>query len=90
MVDSEHFEINSFHHQGIETLAEPLEAMATTADGLIEAVYHPGMTYCLAVQWHPEMLAPNHDEAAAIFRSFTDAAASFATTRVTQEAVQPV
>jgi putative glutamine amidotransferase len=90
IVGDDQFEINSFHHQGIENLAEPLEAMATTADRLIEAVYHPGKTYCLAVQWHPEMLAPNHEEEAAIFRSLTEAAASYAAARVTREAAQPV
>lgn len=90
LVADDRFEINSFHHQGIQQLAEPLEAMATAEDGLIEAVYHPGQTYCMAVQWHPEMLAPNYPEAAAIFQSLTEAAVSYATARNTREAVQPV
>ncbi len=90
LADSDQIEINSFHHQGIDTLAQPLDIMATTGDGLIEAVYHPGMSYCVAVQWHPEMLAPNHKDAAALFRSFIDAAVSFAATRTSRKAVQPV
>lgn len=81
----EEFEINSFHHQGIETLAEPLQPMATAADGLIEAVQHPGMTFGMAVQWHPEMLATQHDEAAAIFTALTRAAADYAAQRASRK-----
>lgn len=46
---------NSVHHQGIDRLADDLEVMATCpADGLIEAIRHPGYRTCVAVQWHPE------------------------------------
>lgn len=69
--------INSFHHQGIDQLAPALRAIAQTADGLIEAVYHPGMTFGLAVQWHPEMLAPTHPEHANIFAHLIDAARNY-------------
>jgi putative glutamine amidotransferase len=65
---------NSFHHQSIKALGEGLEAIATTDDGVIEAVWNPDMTFGLAVQWHPEMLAENHPEHAAIFEAFVQAA----------------
>lgn len=68
-------ETNSFHHQAIRELGEGLEVIATAEDGVIEAVWHPAMTFGLAVQWHPEMLAADHPDQAAIFKAFVDAAA---------------
>ena len=88
MIDGDTLEINSFHHQGIDSLAESLDVMATTEDGLIEAVYHPISTHAMAVQWHPEMLAPHQNEAAAIFRSLVDAATRYAESRTSKQAVQ--
>lgn len=82
--------INSFHHQSIDILAESLRVMAKTDDGLIEAVYHPGLTHAMAVQWHPEMLAPHQQEAAAIFRSLTEAASTYKAIRISREVTQPV
>ena len=83
-------EINSFHHQGIDTLADALQVMATTEDGLIEAVYHPGATHAMAVQWHPEMLAPHQPEAAEIFRSLIEAATRYSESRDSREAAQSI
>ena len=85
LVAGETLEVNSFHHQGIDTLADALEVMATTEDGLIEAVYVPEATHAMAVQWHPEMLAPHQHEAAAIFQSLVQAAARYAAARDSRE-----
>lgn len=90
MVDGNELEVNTFHHQGIDTLAEPLKPMAIAEDGLIEAVYHSGLTHGMAVQWHPEMLASTRDEAAAIFRSLTEAASTYKLQRNSREAAQLV
>ena len=46
--------VNSYHHQGIKTLAPSLLAMAEAPDGLVEAVYAPEKRFVWAVQWHPE------------------------------------
>jgi putative glutamine amidotransferase len=59
-------EVNSFHHQGIRDLAEPLRASGWAGDGLVEAVEGAtGEPWLLAVQWHPEEMtgeaaAPEH------------------------------
>ncbi len=47
---------NSAHHQGIDTLADGLTAVAWAPDGLIEAVEHraPDAAWTVGVQWHPE------------------------------------
>jgi putative glutamine amidotransferase len=68
-------ETNSYHHQAVKRPAANLEVIATTSDGIIEAMWHPGMRFGLAVQWHPEMLAPNFPEHAAIFAALVEAAA---------------
>jgi putative glutamine amidotransferase len=45
---------NSFHHQGILKTAPGLKTIASTADGLTEAVELPGHPFGIGVQWHPE------------------------------------
>lgn len=69
-------ETNSFHHQAVKDVGTGIESIATAADGTIEAVWIPRMTFGLAVQWHPEMLAANYPDQAAIFSALVDAAAA--------------
>ena len=46
--------VNSRHHQAINRVADGLEVTATAPDGVIEALEHRTLTFCVAVQWHPE------------------------------------
>ncbi len=46
---------NSYHHQSVKDVAPGLEVVATTADGVVEALEKKGDRFVLAVQWHPEM-----------------------------------
>jgi putative glutamine amidotransferase len=69
LTGKERLEINSSHHQGIKRLANALEAMAWSDDGLVEAVYMPDHPYVWAVQWHPEMSLGDEDSRK-IFASF--------------------
>lgn len=48
--------VNSLHHQGIQTLAGKLSAAASAPDGIIEAVEIVAHPFCVAVQFHPEWL----------------------------------
>jgi putative glutamine amidotransferase len=48
--------VNSFHHQAIRVLAPGLAVVATSPDGLIEAVAMPDRPSLFAVQWHPELM----------------------------------
>ena len=52
------FEVNSYHHQGIKSPADPLTVVARSADGLIEAVESRDFSdrWLVGVQWHPEGL----------------------------------
>jgi len=47
-------DVNSRHHQAIESLGQGLAVSAISEDGVIEAVELPGAGFALAVQWHPE------------------------------------
>jgi len=69
LMGKERIEVNSYHHQGINRIAEGLEIMALADDGLVEAVYMPDRHYVWAVQWHPEF-ALKDEFSKKIFASF--------------------
>lgn len=46
--------INSFHHQGINLLAERLKPTVWAEDGLVEGVEGKDHPWMIGVQWHPE------------------------------------
>ena len=48
--------VNSFHHQGIKTLAPGYQSTAFTSDGTIEAIEHQHHPFAVGVQWHPELM----------------------------------
>ena len=73
IVESEHLETNSFHHQAVRELGHGLQPTAWSADGLVEALEDPTHPFVLGVQWHPEeMLA--HAQHRALFDAFVEAA----------------
>ncbi len=66
-------EVNTFHHQAVKDPGIDLTVIAAADDGVIEGLWHPGMTYGVGVQWHPEGLSGHRPEHAAIFQGFVDA-----------------
>lgn len=70
--------VNSIHHQGLRELAPGLEVQARSArDGLVEAVRAIEGSWCVGVQWHPELSDrsdPTMLDDAPIRASFLDAA----------------
>ncbi len=46
-------EVNSFHHQAINRVAQDFKVTATSEDGIIEAIEYNKI---LGVQWHPEQM----------------------------------
>ncbi|HEX7087471.1 MAG TPA: gamma-glutamyl-gamma-aminobutyrate hydrolase family protein [Vicinamibacterales bacterium] len=46
--------VNSRHHQAVKRVAPGFVVTATAPDGVIEAIEHPELPFCLGVQWHPE------------------------------------
>jgi len=69
--------VNSFHHQAIERLADPLIATAWSDDGLIEAVELTDARFCVAVQWHPEAFWNDGNQFDPLFRAFVNEASKF-------------
>lgn len=68
-------EVNSTHHQAVKDLGEGLSASATAPDGVVEAVESKRRRFVVGLQWHPEMLYKEREEAALIFKAFVAACA---------------
>lgn len=70
-------QVNSIHHQAINTLGRDLIAEAWSLDGVIEAVRGTGSNFIVGVQWHPEFhdgRDPTLLAADPLMRAFLDAA----------------
>lgn len=68
----------SYHHQALDAVAPGLTVSARGEDGVIQAVDVDGMTFGVAVQWHPEESAA---EDARLFAGLVDAAAVYRQSR---------
>ena len=70
----ERLSVNSFHN---EAIVEPGACVvsAFADDGTIEAIELPAAGFALGVQWHQELLAPDHP-GAGVFRGLVAAASS--------------
>lgn len=66
-------EVNSYHHQAIKRLADSLDIMAVSEDGLIEAVCVKNKRFMVGVQWHPEFLYEVNEESIKLVQAFVDA-----------------
>lgn len=63
----------SWHHQAVRDLGDSLRPVAWAADGVIEAVEAVDHSWCIGVQWHPEMQI-GEAEQDRLFAAFVDAA----------------
>lgn len=70
-------EVNSIHHQGIQTPSPYLSVSATAPDGLVEAVEVKGASFAVAVQWHPEYLYNTDSNSRILFENFVERASNF-------------
>lgn len=78
--------VNSLHGQGIDRLADGLEAMAHAPDGQIEAIAVKGArTFAYAVQFHPEWRCWETPFYTAIFEAFGLACRQRRSVRLQQE-----
>ena len=65
--------VNSYHHQAIKELADGLEAMAISEDGLVESIEIKNQKFAIAVQWHPEFSYDSSEDSKKIMQAFVDA-----------------
>ncbi len=72
-LNADKLQVNSYHHQAVKQIAPNLKVMATSEDGLTEAVYMPGHRFIWGVQWHPEFSYTTDENSRKIFRAFIDA-----------------
>lgn len=68
--ESDMIQVNSIHHQMIDQLGEQLISCGLSEDGIVEAFAHRERPHVFAVQWHPEMMADEHEEQLRIFELF--------------------
>ena len=62
--------VNSYHHQGVDRVAEPFTVVARSDDGIVEGIEHDSSWTCLGVQWHPEKTLDGSDDV--LFAAFVD------------------
>jgi putative glutamine amidotransferase len=74
-------ESSCYHHQAIDRLGDGLEVVATSEDGVIEAIKIPSKAWAFGVQWHPEDNFAENAQQLAVFEKFVAEAASFSSQR---------
>jgi putative glutamine amidotransferase len=62
--------VNSFHREALAATSEAVVVSARSPDGLVEAIERPDKRFALGVQWHPERLIEETDDARALFSAF--------------------
>jgi putative glutamine amidotransferase len=71
ILGSNQIRVNSLHHQAIDTVAKNLRVVASSSDGIIEAVEYIGSsTFTIGVQWHPESMTSTNSSMNNLFIQF--------------------
>lgn len=65
--------VNSLHHQAIDRPGAGVRVLAYAPDGIAEAMEVEGQPFALAVQFHPEELAPTDEASRRLFEAFVRA-----------------
>jgi len=67
--------ILSNHHQGIDKMGTGLKPMASSEDGLVEAIEQTNsrLPFLMAVQWHPERMEEKDPLSEPLAKAFVDA-----------------
>jgi putative glutamine amidotransferase len=64
--------VNSRHHQVVDRTGRGLHISAKSEDGYPEALEREDKKFAVAVQWHPEDLIENREDAKRLFQAFAD------------------
>ena len=64
--------VNSYHHQAVREPGKDVNVIATSCDGVTEAIKVEGKSFAMAVQWHPEMMFDS-EEQLKVIKAFVDA-----------------
>lgn len=66
----------TYHHQGVDKLAECYRPMAYSKDGLLEAFWDPHARFVVGLQFHPERMLTDYPGNRRVFQEFCDAVKS--------------
>jgi putative glutamine amidotransferase len=65
--------VNSFHREAIVVINDAVTVSARSPDGLIEGLERPDKAFAMGVQWHPERLIDETEDARHLFAAFVQA-----------------
>jgi putative glutamine amidotransferase len=65
--------VNSLHHQAVKAMPAPYRVIGLASDGVIEAIDRPDHPFFWGVQWHPEELVEDQEDARQLFSAFVEA-----------------
>jgi putative glutamine amidotransferase len=69
----ENVKVNSHHHQAVKVVGRDLRAVASTSDGVIEAVEDTrDGRFVVGIQWHPELSWKKDSLSNSIFNTFVE------------------
>ncbi len=71
IVGTEQLKVNSNHHQAVKTVGKDVLISAVAPDGVVEAIEHTQLPFCIGVEWHPELETNEGD--IKLFQSFLKA-----------------
>ena len=56
IIGSESVRVNALHDQAVASLGEPIKVTVRDQAQIIQGIEHPGFSFLVGVQWHPEYL----------------------------------
>lgn len=70
--ETETIDVNSYHHQAIETVGKGFKVVMRAPDNTSEAIEMEGERFVMALQWHPEMMTEHDEKYLKVFNAFID------------------
>ena len=70
----ENIGVNTSHHQALSKVGKGFQVSGRAPDGIIEGIEHPGKSFWVGVQFHPERLWKRYSVFSDLFRGFIAAA----------------
>lgn len=83
LYETDTIQVNSYHHQATQVLADVFEPLAYAEDGVLEAFHNPNEPFVVGLQFHPERAADEYPGHVAIFERFVATARKVAKERAT-------
>ncbi|RDI60258.1 gamma-glutamyl-gamma-aminobutyrate hydrolase family protein [Microvirga subterranea] len=75
ILDTEAFDVNTFHREALVTVSDRVVAAAHGPDGVFEAIEVPEHSFAVGLQWHPERFGPDENHPGTrVFDAFVAAA----------------